>query len=169
MPLITVSQGGPDIEPGVYSVTLAKLEGPKIIYPQSGPNAGQEVEIFDWTFQVDEGDYTGTDIQATTSTASGPRSKMYSWITALMSGKAPLVGATFEAEDLCGLRAIATIGKSETGWPRIENLGAFPVTQPRGTAPRPVAPAAAVPRPLAPTRAPIRQQVAADPNANLPF
>ncbi len=160
MPLITVSQGGPDIEPGVYSVTLAKLEGPKIIYPQSGPNAGQEVEIFDWTFQVDEGDYTGTDIQATTSTASGPRSKMFSWITALMSGKAPAVGATFEAADLCGLRAIATISKNEAGWPRIENLGAFPVTQPRGMAPRSVAPARA---------AGPRQQVTVAPSSDQPF
>jgi hypothetical protein len=49
MPLITVSQGGPEIEPGVYPVILVAIEGPKTIIPQGGPNAGQEIEIFDWS------------------------------------------------------------------------------------------------------------------------
>lgn len=136
MATITVTAGGPEIEAGAYAVTLAKLEGPKTITPQSGPNAGLEVEILDWLFTVDEGLYAGTEIQGTTSMASGPRSKMYSWLTALMNGKAPAIGATFEAEDLIGFRAIATISKSEAGWPRIESLGAFPVAAP-AVAPRP--------------------------------
>jgi hypothetical protein len=143
VPLLTVTAGGPELPENVYSVTLRKIEGPKSIFPQSGPNAGQEVQIFDWLFEVDEGEYEGTEIQATTSTASGPRSKMYSWITALMGGKAPAIGATFEAADLEGFRAIATVSRTETGWPRIENLGAFPVA--------PVRPAVArQPTPLRP-------------------
>jgi hypothetical protein len=142
VPLLTVTAGGPELPEAVYSVTLMKIEGPKSIFPQSGPNAGQEVQIFDWLFQVDEGEYEGTEIQATTSTASGPRSKMYSWITALMGGKAPAIGATFEAEDLQGFRAIATVSRTEAGWPRIENLGAFPVAPVRPAAARSVAPTA---------------------------
>lgn len=159
MPLLTVTAGGPEIPENVYSVTLTKIEGPKSIFPQSGPNAGQEVHIFDWLFTVDEGEYEGTEIQATTSVASGPRSKMYSWITALMGGKAPAIGATFEAEDLEGFRAIATVVRSETGWPRIENLGAFPVA--------PVRPAA-VPRPAPRQVAPLRP-VVEKPKSDLPF
>jgi hypothetical protein len=126
MPLFTVSQGGPEIEPGVYQVQLDKVEGPKTIVPQSGPNAGQEVEIFDWVFIVEAGAYANTPIQATTSTSSGPRSKLYAFLTALFGGRPPAVGASFEAADLVGRSALATVTITESGWPRISNLGALP-------------------------------------------
>lgn len=120
---ITVKSGAPtDIEPGVYNVTLTALEGPRTIYPQTGVNAGKEVDVLDWTFTTDDGD----PIQGTTSTASGPKSKLYAWLTALLGGKAPSVGATFEPENLIGKPAVATISISEAGWPKIENLSAVP-------------------------------------------
>jgi len=138
MSLITVSAGaaGADIEPGTYTVTLVSIEGPKTITPRSGPNAGVDIEIFDWNFAIDDGEYAGTEISATTSMASGPRSKMYSYLTALFDGKAPAIGATFDAGDLCGRVALATISKVEGGWPRIETLSALP-KQMRAPAPRP--------------------------------
>jgi hypothetical protein len=145
VPFMTVSSGGPDIDDGVYPVTLTAIEGPKTITPQNGPNAGQDVDIFEWAFVVDEGDYENTEIQATTSTASGPRSKMFAFLTALLDGKAPQVGTSFEVTDLVGRRALATIRRSESGWPRIENLGALPAqmrTAPAQAAPE-QAPAAA--------------------------
>jgi hypothetical protein len=128
MSLITVSKGGVDIEPGTYTVTLVSIEGPKTITPRNGPNAGQDVEIFDWLFAIDdEGtEYHGTEIQATTSTASGPKSKLYGFITALLDGKAPTAGTAFEAGDLCGRVALATISMSDSGWPRIDTLSALP-------------------------------------------
>lgn len=127
MPLITVSQGGPDIAAGVYAVALVKIEGPKTITPQNGPNAGQDVDIFDWTFVIADGnEYDGTEIQATTSTASGPKSKMFSYLTALHSGRPPAVGSSFESADLVGKMALATISRPDNGWPKIENLGAIP-------------------------------------------
>src|SRR5687768_16170502 len=99
---ITVSQGGVDIPDGVYPVTLVEIKGPKTVTAQRGPKAGQDIELLDWVFSVDEGDYDGTNIEASTSMASGPKSKMYSYLTALFNGVAPQVGATFNAEDLCG-------------------------------------------------------------------
>lgn len=155
MPLITVNQGGPDIEAGVYTVILTGIDGPKTIIPQSGVNAGKEVSIFDWTFAVDEGEYEGTEIQATTSVSSGPRSKMYAFLTALLDGKAPAVGASFEATDLVGRRALATISRSESGWPRVENLGALPKAMRPTVAPKPATSS-------------LRTQVV-EPAADLPF
>lgn len=126
MALITVNRGGTDIPPGVYQVTLTAIEGPKTIVPQSGPNAGQDVDIFEWEFAIEDGELDGTPVSATTSTNSGPRSKMYAFLTALLDGKPPQPGQQFEASDLVGRVALATISQTESGWPRIENLGAMP-------------------------------------------
>lgn len=141
MPTFTISGGGPDIEPGVYPVLLTAIDGPREITAQTGPNAGSVVSIFEWTFAIDEpGDeLDGVEIKGTTSTASGPRSKMFAWITALRGGVAPSVGERFESKDLLGKPALATIGRSDSGWPRIENLGALPRTRQAPTAAQPAA------------------------------
>lgn len=155
MPLITVKSGAPtDIKPGAYEVTLTALEGPRSIVPQSGPNAGQEVEILDWTFHTED----ALQIDGTTSTASGPKSKLYAWLTALLGGVAPATGQQFEADQLIGRMAIATIEVNDGGWPRIASLSAIPV---RRTAAAPVARPATRPAP-----APAVEQAA---DGDLPF
>lgn len=127
-PFITVNQGGAQIADGVYPVTLVDIKGPKTVTAQRGPKAGQDIDLLDWEFAIDEGDYDGTVIQASTSTASGPKSKMFGFLTALFGGKAPNVGAQFELIDLRGRRALATIRNDDQGWPRIDNLGAMPAS-----------------------------------------
>lgn len=122
MPFLTVSKGGVEIDDGVYMVVLAKLDGPKTILRPDGT----EAEIIDWTFQVFEGPYEGTELQGTTSTASGPKSKMFAWLTALLGGRPPVVGQSFEKADLVSKLAYATVRTPENGWPKIENLGAVP-------------------------------------------
>ena len=142
-PTITINPGaGVDIPPGVYPVVLVNLAGPRVIIPQSGPNIGQEVEILDWQFAIDEGDLDGTIIDATTSTRSGPKSKLFSWLTALLGGQSPAIGTTFEAEDLKGRRALATVAMNDAGWPKVEALTAIPVTQRAAQRPAQAAPAA---------------------------
>ena len=128
MPLFEVKAGGVEIRDGVYPVVLTAITGPKIVQAQQGPNAGKEIELFDWTFAIDAPGTKedGTEITASTSTASGPKSKMFSWLTALMAGKPPTVGTKFETDDLVGRAALATIRTGESGWPRLENLGAMP-------------------------------------------
>lgn len=174
MTTVTVTAGGPEIADGVYPMYLKKLDGPKTIVPQSGPNAGQDVEIYDWTFETS----TGIEIQGTTSTASGPRSKLYSWLTALLGGRPPQVGQTFSNDDLEGKWVLGTIRKNDAGWPRIENLGAMPnemqqqqfaaATGVPVTAPGAPAPAAPQPPQPVATVSPIRDQVAAGTD-DLPF
>lgn len=128
MPLFEVKAGGVEIADGVYPVILTAITGPKLVTAQQGPNAGKEIELFDWTYAIDapgtpEHD---TEITASTSTASGPKSKMFSWLTALLGGKPPAVGTKFEVTDLVGRAALATIRTGESGWPKLENLGAMP-------------------------------------------
>jgi hypothetical protein len=122
VPLFEVKAGGPDIPDGVYSVTVVDITGPHKRTAQSGPNAGEDYSSFDWTFAIDDGPYENTVLQENSSTASGPRSKLYKWLTAL------LIGQTFEVTDLKGRRAFATVQReSPDAWPKIVNLGAMPI------------------------------------------
>jgi hypothetical protein len=125
MPLITVNKGGVEIEPGVYQVILTAIEQ-KTIVPNNGPNAGEEVEIFDWKFAIESGELEGTEINVSSSTRSGPRSKLYGFLVALFGGASPPAGTNLEEGDLVGRSALATIEMTDSGWPKIVNLGAIP-------------------------------------------
>ena len=157
MSFITVNKGGVDIADGVYTVVLSKIEGPKTI---TRPD-GTEAEIIDWTFEVFDGQYQGTELQGTTSTSSGPKSKMYAWLTALFGGRAPSIGASFEKNDLVGKLALATVRTPEGGWPKIENLGAIPASMLAGG----IAAATGAPMMAPGAPAPVAAPVAPDPAA----
>jgi hypothetical protein len=162
--LITVSAGAPqvDIEPGSYEVTLIGISEPRMILPQSGPNAGKEVTLRDWTFVLED----GTEIRGSASTASGPKSKTYAWLTALLGGTPPAVGQSYPRDQLIGRDAIATIVIDDGGWPKIANLSARPRARAVTTA---AAPVAAAPRPAARSVAPVAGGAADLPDSDLPF
>lgn len=178
MPNFTVNAGGPDIPDGVYPVILTDIRGdiedpekPKTVTAQRGPKAGQDIDLWDWIFAVDAPGnvYDSLELEVSTSTASGPRSKMYGFLTALMNGVAPTIGANYTKEQLVGRSALATIQKDDAGWARIVNLGAMPASMQQqrfatatGTPTQtPGAPAAAIA-----ANQPLREAVAA---ADLPF
>jgi hypothetical protein len=107
---------------------------------------------------------------------------MFAFLTALLGGKPPAVGQTFEAADLCGRRALATISRSDSGWPRVENLGAMPasmlstrVAQATGAPLKGLPPVQAARPATAPRAAqrpatqPLRQQVSPQSTGDLPF
>lgn len=160
--MITISAGAQtDIAPGVYEVTLTDISEPRTIYPQTGPNAGKEMQLRDWTFATDD----GTEIRAGASLASGPKSKTFAWLTALLGGVPPAVGSSHPREQLIGRTAIATITIDEGGWPRITALSAMPKSRAAAT---PAAPAPVAAAPVAPVAAAVAApaRVAGD---DLPF
>lgn len=134
--IITISAGAPvtQIEPGVYEVTLTEISEPRTIFPQTGPNAGSEVTLRDWTFALED----GTEIRGSASIANGPKSKTFAWLTALLGGQAPVVGQAYPKSQLLGRMALATITVDEGGWPKISNLSALPKA--RSATPAPTAP-----------------------------
>lgn len=147
---ISAGAGGSEIPDGVWPVILSDIRGPKTVTAQRGPNAGQDIDLLDWVFAVDAPGtpLDGKQIEASTSTASGPRSKMFAYLTALLGGVAPAVGAAFEKPQLLGRRALATIQRDTDGWARIVNLGALPAQFQAAPAATP-APAAAPQQPVA--------------------
>lgn len=173
MPFISVTASGPDIPDGVYPVTLVDIKGPKTVTAQRGPKAGQDIELLDWQFAVDDGPHDGVVIEVSTSLASGPRSKMYGFLTALFNGVAPQIGSSFEKDQLAGRRALATVKKDEQGWLRIENLGAMPVSmQQQRLAKDTGAPVQAAGSPAPATAGTAREAVAAgstNADGDLPF
>jgi hypothetical protein len=129
---ITVSQGGPgpdtDIPDGVYPVILTELKDPRTVTARRGPRAGQDIDLIDWVFTIDAPGTTVHEkpLDGSTSTASGPRSKMYAWLTALLGGRPPAPQQQFAKGDLIGRMALATVSHDEGGWPQIASLGAVP-------------------------------------------
>lgn len=175
MPFINISAGANVPEgwvDGVYPVILSEISDPKTVTVQRGPKAGQDIDLIDWTFVIEAGQFENTIIEASSSTASGPRSKMYQFLTALFGGTAPPIGTQLEKADITGRSALATIQRDDDGWLRITNLSALPAGysgQPAqaaaAAAPAPDAPDA-VPTPPA---SPLREQVAAGAERKLPF
>lgn len=149
---ITISAGAPpsDIEPGVYEVTLVEISEPRTIFPQTGPNAGKEVQLRDWTFALED----GSTVTGSASVASGPKSKTFAWMTALLGGTPPVVGQSYPRSQLVGREALATIAIDEGGWAKISNLSARPKSKPA---------------PVATTRRAAPVAVAVEPSADLPF
>lgn len=130
---ITVSAGGPppdqDIADGVYPVILTDIKDPRTVHVQNGKRAGQDMELRDWIFNVDMPGHAldGRELDASTSLASGPKSKQFGYLTALNNGTPPATGAKFGKTDLVGRRALATIYHDDGGYPKIGNLSAMPV------------------------------------------
>lgn len=135
MPFIEVRSSGPDIPDGIYTVVLTDIKGDKLdpnkprhVVPETGPNQGKDLYFWDWYFQIHQPGtpFDGVPIDVSTSTASGPKSKMFSFLTALFNGVRPTVGATFEKAQLVGKTASATIQRDESGFCRITQLSGLP-------------------------------------------
>jgi hypothetical protein len=137
MPFLEVKNSGPDVPDGAYPMILVAIEGdpeipnsPRHVVPEQGPNAGKDLYFWDWKFRINiPGDHP---LNATepfsygTSTATGPRSKMYGVLTALLNGSRPTVGMTFEKDDLIGRQVYATVQRSETGYCDIVGFSPVP-------------------------------------------
>lgn len=162
MPFITINQGGPEgaVADGVYIVILVDIaKEVRVVEGMNGPT-----KLRDWTFAVDDGPEENKTIVDSTTTAAGPKSKQFGWITALLGGKPPMIGQNFEPEDLIGRRALATVRRNEQGWPKIENLGALPAAMLQQSA----AKALSLQPAAAPAARPVAQPVAAT-GDDLPF
>jgi hypothetical protein len=137
MPFLEIKQSGPDVPDGSYPMILVDIKGdpenpsaPRHVVPESGPNAGKDLYFWDWTFRINiPGEHPLNEqppFEYGTSTATGPRSKMFGVLTALLNGARPTIGQTFEKDDFIGRQVYATVQKDEVGYCRIIGLSPVP-------------------------------------------
>lgn len=134
---IEIKQSGPDVPDGVYPMVLVDIKGdpehpnqPRHVVPDKGPNAGTDLYFWDWAFRINiPGDHplNATEpFEYGTSTKTGPRSKMYGLLTALLNGAKPAMGMQFSKEDLIGRQVHATVQHDEAGYCEIVSFSAIP-------------------------------------------
>jgi len=100
------------VAPGTYKGILEKVS---IAYTADGK------EYRMWDFMLDVNGVL-TPLSDTSSMNNGPKGKTYQWLTAL-TGRAPKVGETIE--DPIGKQVLVTVGRKESGWPKIDMLTAY--------------------------------------------
>src|SRR5262245_32052430 len=124
MPLIVVTEGTPALEPGSYPATLVAIK-PKRLVTQYSKN-GEEQDFLEWTWLV-EGPDKDIEITSLSTTATGPKSKIVTYLTALV-GSAE-IGAGFDEKDLVGKKVIVATVVDANGFSKIDNVLAPPKTR----------------------------------------
>ena len=118
MPLFTVSAGAPILAPGTYPATVVGIAPKKLNTKFSQP--GVEDDFLEWTWLV-EGPEQDVEITSLTSVATGPKSAIVRYLTALLGAGNFDVGQGFDEKDLVGKKAQVVIIEKE-GFSKIDNV-----------------------------------------------
>ena len=86
---------------------------------------GEPRSLVAWTFNV-EGAEGPVEVEATSSTASGPRSKAFKWLIALLGATRVQSGEHIGADDIVGAQANVTVSISDDGYPKVSEVTALP-------------------------------------------
>lgn len=152
MPLITVSAGTPAIPTGTYPATLVGI-APKSLVTKYSKN-GEAQDFLEWTWLV-EGPEKDIEINSLTTLATGPKSRIFEYLLALVGPDKAAVGAGFDENDLVGKKVLVKTVVDDGGFTKIDGVVAAPRSRAASTTP--------APRERAPQPAP------ADEEDDLPF
>ena len=106
-----IAAGNKGIAPGTYKATLTEVS---IKESETG-----QYRLWDFLADVN-GELV--PVSGTSSTNTGPKSKSFQWLTALI-GRAPQAGETIE--DPIGKMVLLTISQKDNGFPKIDLLTAY--------------------------------------------
>lgn len=81
------------IDEGIYNAAISS------ILPKQIESDGEQVDIFEWTFEITDGDEKGTLITDSSSVKFTPKSKAFGWYAAAEGGK-PDVGDEIDLDTL---------------------------------------------------------------------
>lgn len=125
MGLIKTSSGMPalDIEPGTYPATLV---GVRQITIQVD---GDDKTMFEWTFDLGD----DLELSGLTSLFTGPKSKTWKFLVALLGAENVKVDQDFDPADLIGKTALVTVEPNRNGYPRVTECVAPPRTRTRAS------------------------------------
>lgn len=139
MPLIEVSSGAPTIPQGTYPASVVGITEKSLATKYSKP--GQEDDFLEWTWLVHlPGGHT-EEIRSLTTTATGPKSRVFEYLMALL-GKVD-IGDGFEESDLVGKQAMLSIIINDDGFSKVDRVVAMPAQAAPAKGPKTPAPVAA--------------------------
>lgn len=116
----TITVGG-DVEVGTHHAVLTELERFDIVATgEYDTPAGEVIPKLRWLWTTDD----GTSIEGSTSLATGPRSKMRAWCSAI--GVDLSKPATIKLADLIGREALVNVALNESGYATIASVVAVP-------------------------------------------
>jgi hypothetical protein len=117
----------PEVAVGVYAAQCTGLR--RVDYVDK--ITGEDRTIIAWQFNVVVDDGDPMQLEGTTSMATGPASKAYGWIAALLGPAAVSPHARISASQLTGKTCLVTVGPDKNGWPKILEVTATPRTPSR--------------------------------------
>ena len=126
---MTMTVGGtPTVEDGTYPATLIGLED-KQVPDRDNPEDNMTLRI--WSFSLDALDSDGNpaEVEGISSTALGPRSKAYKWITALLGRKLEN-GEEIKRSMLLNRRCMVTVAANDAGYSKVADVVPAPKAKP---------------------------------------
>jgi hypothetical protein len=126
VPLITVTAGTPVLPAATYPATLIGIRPKRMATKFSKP--GTEDDFLEWTWLV-EGKDKDVEITSLTSVATGPKSRIFEVLTALMGAGNVNINDGFEESDLVGKKAQLSIIVTEDGFSKVDQIVAPMVTR----------------------------------------
>lgn len=143
MTTLTISAGTKEFayleDDGTFPATLVAFE-------RKGPfddakKPGEQYYLLEWAFSIDDAGENSM-VWIATGESTGPKSRTYGILSALLAGKQPPVGTQLDIEKhLIGRRALVTVAKDEKGYMKVQSVSALP-SSPKAAA-KPAAPAVA--------------------------
>lgn len=94
------------IPEGIYDATISS------ILPKQIETDGEQVDIFEWTFEIADGDEKGTLITDSSSVKFTPKSKSFGWYAAAHGGK-PEIGDEIDLDTLAD-ESVQIVVKNDT-------------------------------------------------------
>jgi hypothetical protein len=114
VPVITVSQGTPVLPPGSYQATLIDVV-PKS-FPTKYSKNGEDQNFFEWTWDVD-----GIEITSLTTQATGAKSRINEYLTAMLGKDGFKIGDNIDTDDLIGKQVTLAIIE-DNGFSKVDRV-----------------------------------------------
>lgn len=141
MPLIEVSSGAPTVPQGTYPASVVGITPKSLATRYSKP--GTEDDFLEWTWLVHLPGGGTAEIRSLTTTATGPKSRVFEYLVALMGAGKVDIGDGFDEADLVGKQAMLSIVINEDGFSKVDRVVALPAQAAPAKGPKTPAPVAA--------------------------
>jgi hypothetical protein len=120
---LVIEIGAGDVEDGTYTATLTAIE--PLTVDTTNPDTGQAEtrDLLRWVFAIEP---EGREVRGLTSRATGPKSKLYKWIGAMLGADALGTGVKFRRRDLIGREIMLVVGRDKNGWGTVTDVVPLP-------------------------------------------